>query len=138
MGAIIADRQARFLELTTTAEHAAATLDEILQRVADGEPLAKICEAWDQPYGRVRSWLAKDPEREAAYRAARSLRADALVDETTDLADSALFPQDKNVRINQRFRLAGLLDKPMYGDAPKIALSNNVVLKLAPEDERVL
>jgi hypothetical protein len=138
MGAVATDRQARFLELTSVAA-AAATLDEILQYVSDNTTLAEWCSLNDIPFGRVRAWIAADPEREAAYSGARKMRADALASETVGIADRAdLFPQDKRVRIDTRFRLAGFYDKQYYGDAPKIALSNNVVLKLAPEDERVI
>jgi hypothetical protein len=137
MGAIAVDREVRFLELTS-AERAPATLSEIVQRVGEGEKFVDICKALDQPYGRMREWLAKVPEREAAYYAARRLRADALADETIGIADGEGYPQNKRIRIDTRFRLASFLDKQYYGDAPKIALSNTVVLKLAPEDERVI
>jgi hypothetical protein len=137
MGAIIADRQARFLDLTA-AERGLATLSEILQRVSESETLAEVCAAWDVPFGRVRAWIASDPERETAYFGALRLRADSLAGETVAIADGDGFPQNKRIRIDTRFRLAGFYDKQFYGDAPKIALSNNVVLKLAPEDERVL
>jgi hypothetical protein len=133
MGAIIADRQARFLELTA-AERGLATLSEILQRVSENETLAEVCAAWDVPFGRVRAWIAAAP----AYFGALRLRADSLAGETVKIADGDGFPQNKRIRIDTRFRLAGFYDKQFYGDAPKIALSNNVVLKLAPEDERVL
>jgi hypothetical protein len=138
MGAVAQDRQARFLERVDPA-CAAATLEEICQRVSDDETLAEVCKAWDLPFGRVRAWIAAEPEREAAYHAALRLRADQLAGETIAIADDVTaFPQQKRVRIDTRFKLASYYDKQRFGDAPTVAVSNSVVLKLSPEDERVI
>src|SRR3981081_181349 len=106
MGAIATDRVARFYELVAP-EHAAATLDELLQWVSEDGTLAEFCAMRDVPFGRLRAWIATDPERETAYFAALAIKADALAGQTIAIADDTeLFPQDKRVRIDTRFRLA--------------------------------
>lgn len=65
-------------------------INEICERIADGESLRTICADDDMPgKSTVFGWLA-DPAHEefrTKYALAREAQADALVDEMTDIAD---------------------------------------------------
>lgn len=62
----------------------------ILDRIADGESLRKIC-ADDKMPGQttVYRWLRENEEFRQHYMRARDLQADTLFDETLDIADDA-------------------------------------------------
>ena len=87
-----ADRVARYLELI---EREAETLEEMGQRVAEGEGLMAICAAWDVPYARVMGWLMADAKRYEVYRRALEVAAHAEVAEALVIADT---PQMGEIR----------------------------------------
>lgn len=107
------DRIARFVQMTGRES---ATLEELGQRLADGESLAKICAAWDVPHGRMLAWLMADAERYGVYERSLELAAHALVAETVAIADNSAFEApDKRVRIDTRFRVAQYHAPGRYG-----------------------
>lgn len=66
--------------------------DEILELIAQGQPMTKICRRKDMPsYSVVLRWLSNglNPEFEKAYRLAREHQADTLTDEIMEDAERA-------------------------------------------------
>lgn len=64
--------------------------DAILDRIADGESLRKICCDPEMPgQTTVYRWLREQDEFRKHYAHARELQADTLFDETLDIADDA-------------------------------------------------
>jgi hypothetical protein len=124
MGALMMDRAARYVELV---ERDSATLEELSQRMAEGEGLPAICKAWDVPYGRVLGWLMADAERYAVYCRALEVAAHALVAEAVPLADEAAELIEagakpsavtaKALQVDTRFRVAKHHAAKMYGEA---------------------
>jgi len=118
MGAITADREARYLERVSDESR---LLDEMVQRMCGGdggyEGLPAICAVWDVPYGRVLAWLMADESRYAVYARALEMQAKGLVSETVALADGGGedVARDK-LRVDTRFRLAKYHDNKTYGD----------------------
>lgn len=141
MGAVMADRQARFLEKIAKPDE---MMDEMLQRMCgiEGayEGLPAICRAWDVPYGRVMNWLMADVERYALYQRGLEVQAKALVSEAVEIADNAATPvidpttgkpmlddkgkvvlvetdvQRDKLRVDTRFRVAKHHDNKVYGE----------------------
>jgi len=142
MGAVIADRVARYLD---KVEDEAATLDEMVSRMtgamvgADGEPeyqgLPAICVAWDVPYGRVMSWLMADERRYGIYSRALQVQAKALVSEAVPIADGVLTKDDvaaAKLRVDTRFRVAEFHDAAVYGKKDGGGAGITVVVQRAP------
>jgi len=120
MGEIGKDRLARYLALIEP-EREADTLEVIFQRVAGGEGLPKICQAWDVPYGKVLTWLMASSDRYSVYQRALEVAAHGLVSEAVDIADSA-DPEtvaQARLRVDTRFKLAKFHAKEMYGESSK-------------------
>lgn len=131
------DRAARLAELLARPD----TLDELQQRVTDGETLVSICKAWDVPYGRVAAWLEAEPERMEAYKAALRIRADALVAEAVQVArttqegvstktgpDGTVETREdmlghRKLEIDTFFKAAAKWDRARYGDSTHLEVS---------------
>lgn len=113
--AVRSDRVARFM---TLIEREAETLEELQQRIAEGESLQTICLAWDVPYMRVLTWLMADAERYQKYLRALEVEAHALIAETVAIADrDSPFTQRDRLKVDTRFRKAQFHAPRMY--APK-------------------
>lgn len=116
MGEIVQDRIARFVELIAPGR-SAATMDELSQRVAEGETLDAVCQEWAVPYGRVSAWLAADPMRMSTYESALRLWADRLATETVALADDGGGDvQHARLRVDTRMKLVSKLDRTRFGE----------------------
>ena len=81
-------------------------LDLILDRVAAGEALSRVCSSADMPTRKsFFEWVEKDPSIKAKYEFAIQLRADGLVDELLAIADDGMSDtytdSDGNERTNQ-------------------------------------
>ena len=116
------DRLARFYELTTV-ERGPETLEEAMQRVADGEGLPKICADLDVPYGRMLTWLMSDAKRYQVYLRALEVCAHREVQEAKEIADAAS-PETVGVaklQVDTRFRRAKAHAKELYGDESRAA-----------------
>jgi hypothetical protein len=124
MGAVMTDRAARFVDLTARES---AMLEELGQRLSEGEHLPGICKAWDVPYWRVLTWLMADAKRYDVYQRALEVAAHALVSETVGIADGDGYPQNKRIRIETRFKVAGYHAPEVYGRREE-AMPNTVVL----------
>lgn len=125
MGELRNDRIARYLE-KIHPDVAPATLEELFQRMADGETLYEVCRAWDVPTGRVLTWLMADEKRHAMYLRALEVAAHGLVAEAVGIADEppgttaqgstdAGAVAHAKLRIETRFKVAAAHAKQMYG-----------------------
>jgi hypothetical protein len=125
MGELKNDRIARYLE-KIRPDMADWTLEELFQRMADGETLYEVCGAWDVPTGRVLTWLMADEKRHAMYLRALEVAAHGLVAQTVEIADEqpgqtasggtdAGAVAHAKLRIETRFRVAAAHAKQMYG-----------------------
>lgn len=141
MGAVMADRKARLLELIA-ADREAETLDEMTQRMTgavsvDGgrlyEGLPDICRAWDVPYGQVLQWLMKDADRYEIYLKALEVQAHSMVSETVRLADGASpdAVSKASLQINTRFRVAKHHAPALYAEKVEVKHSGTVTFSHA-------
>lgn len=124
------DRAARFLDLFGDDRYE-ATLDEMSQRMCDGEGLPAICREWDVPYGRVMTWLMADQERYERYERALEVMAHREVDEALAIADRV---GDKDevpaakLQVETRFKRARHHAREKYGEASEVRVSGSVSL----------
>ena len=129
MGAVTADRIARYVALIEAPD----TLDVIAQRVAEGEGLPVICEAWDVPYGRVLTWLMADVQRYQVYLRALEMASHALVAETVKLADGAdpATVGKATLQVNTRFRVAKHHAPALYAEKVEVKHSGTITMSHA-------
>lgn len=67
-----------------------ALADEICERLSDGQSLREICRSDDMPAkSTVCKWLALNPAFADQYARAREIQAEALVEESLEIADDA-------------------------------------------------
>lgn len=113
----------------------------ICERLAQGEPLSRICEDEDMPPApTVRGWIADDIQGFAALSArAYRLGYDATAEDCLEIADNAKNDwmerngqddsgwvangeniQRSRLRIDTRLRLLGKWDKKRYGDHQQV------------------
>ena len=105
---------ARWAEARDLAE----TLEEILQRVCEGERLKQVCRSKGWPYAVVAKWVAEGEERVKAYEAALRIASDEMALETVEIADGAS-QEDIAVakhRTDVRLKLASRLYRERYGE----------------------
>ena len=141
MGAVMGDRVARFVEMTSS-EREGATLDEMVQRMTgaaasrDGvtreyEGLPEICALWDVPYGKFLLWLQSDAARYGRYKVALELQAHGRVAEVVSIVDSspnvtekgAVDSADvahKKLRAETRLKLAQFHAPEMYRERREV------------------
>jgi len=105
--------------------------DEILNRLADGQSLRKICLDENMPDGSViRKWLARNADFARQYAYARDEQADTLFDETLAIADNLPVEatnemiRKAQLQIDTRKWLAGKLRPKKYGEANKLEAQN--------------
>lgn len=93
-------------------------VEEIFERLARGEPMARICELDHMPsFTTVWRWEQADDEFRKGSARARELGTHYLADDCLRIADDGeLDPADKRVRIDTRLRLIGKWNAKSYGD----------------------
>lgn len=93
-------------------------VEEIINRLAEGEPLAKICKDDHLPAFRtVWQWEEDDAEFRQLSMRAREHGTHFIADECMEIADrTGLDPQDKRIRIDTRLRLIGKWNRKVYGE----------------------
>lgn len=100
--------------------------EEILERIARGEAIRNICtDDWLPSWPTFRKRLIEDAEFSTRYARAREAQADAIFDETQQIADAAT-PENVAVarlQIDTRKWRAGKLRPKVYGD--KLELSGD-------------
>lgn len=131
---------------------------EICHKVANGEPLTKICEVNGMPvYSTVMKWLTEDATFSEMYARAREDQADYLADQIVAIADEPVFEpkletedgedggdagkkarmistldmERRRQRIESRKWVAAKLKPRAYGD--KLDLTGSLDLKLPDE-----
>lgn len=110
--------------------------DEICERLARGEPLARICEDDHIPhFSTVYRWERdNDDFREASLRA-REVGTHYIADDCIRISDDAtLEPADKRVRVDTRLRLIGKWNARKYGEATLIKHADSEGEKLVMDE----
>ena len=91
MGAIKADRVARYLEMISP-EREAETLAELIQRMCgvtgECEGLPGICRSLDVPYGKILLWLLSDEKRHAAWRRSAEVQEHRRMEDGIEIVDA--------------------------------------------------
>lgn len=95
-----------------------AVTSEIIERLSNGEPLARICADRHMPhFSTVWRWEDSDEEFRNLSLRAREHGTHYMADDCIRIADDEdLEPADKKVRIDTRLRLIGKWNAKKYGD----------------------
>lgn len=93
-------------------------VDKIIERLAHGEPMARICSDPEMPsFKTVWSWEEDDEEFRKLSARARRYGTHFMADDCLRISDDpSLEPSDKKVRIDTRLRLIGKWNAKAYGD----------------------
>lgn len=94
-------------------------LKDICRSIARGESLRSIAADYVVDESTLREWLRADPDRAAAYDAARVDRAHRYADEIVELADSTgdgINDKQRRLQIDTRKWLASKFYPKMYGE----------------------
>ena len=92
--------------------------EAICERLAQGEPMARICDDEDMPAFRtVLKWEANNPEFGRLSSRAREMGTHYMADDCIRIADeTGPDPAEKRIRIDTRIRLIGKWNRKIYGD----------------------
>ena len=128
--------------------------DRILERIADGDGLRRICAADDMPArSTVFKWLAERPEFSDRYAHARDAQADALFEDMLDIADDSShdvklvgsegeerevcdteFVQRARLRVETRKWMASKLAPKRYGEKLEVDHKGGMNITVLPDD----
>lgn len=116
-----------------------ANVEDLLRRVAEGTKLQKACLDLKRPYTLVYPYLHSTDELKKRYEAALAARADALMHETVEIADSVR-KTDKPARVmaaklavETRQAIASGWNRERYGETLRVERPPQ-----APGDDRLL
>src|SRR5882672_2349105 len=141
---IATDKRATFLELTS-AECQEKTLEEMKQRITDGETLAQVSAALNVPHGLFASWIEDEPERMGMYKAALRVRADALLHQALAIAATTQAGQTikegpdgtvtttedmlghRKLIVDTNLKVAARWDPARFGDSQRVELTAKVL-----------
>ena len=100
--------------------------DEICTRLANGEPLKRICADPHMPgFTTIWRWQDENEEFRKLTARARELGTHNLADQCIDIADDPdMDPANKRVMIETRIRLIGKWNSRAYGDKQTTTLEN--------------
>lgn len=104
----------------------AANIDEVLRRVMGGTKLSKLCVEIKRPYTLLYPYLHSTPELKARYEAALAARADDLMHETIEIADSVRKTKiparvgAAKVAIEARQHVAAGWNRDRYGETLRV------------------
>lgn len=104
----------------------AANIDEVLRRVMGGTKLSKLCAEIKRPYTLLYPYLHSTPELKARYEAALAGRADDLMHETLEIADSvrgtaeAAEVSAAKLAVETRQKLAAGWNRDRYGETLRV------------------
>jgi hypothetical protein len=122
-----------------------ATPDVVVQRLAAGESLKEIAEAWQIPYRRFLAWIASNGELTETCKRVRELAGVELRIEGMELLDEATPDSPEHValvkeRAKYRESLARDLNRPLFGKQVRHEHTHTVDLgeRLRRARERVL
>lgn len=99
-----------------------ATFAEIIERVSEGEPLAKVCRDPGMPgLSTVYDWLETREGLSGRFARAREAGFDMIAAEILDIADAgANNPNHAKVRVEARLKLLAKWDPKRYGEAVQV------------------
>ncbi|MGA0604878.1 hypothetical protein ACO2Q0_02670 [Phenylobacterium sp. VNQ135] len=112
--------------------------EEIVRRLAHGEPLARICADDHMPdFSTVWRWEREDEEFRKLSTHARELGTHYMADDCIRIADGDGDPADKRIRIDTRLRLIGKWNARKYGDKLDLtssdgSMSQPTVIQIVP------
>lgn len=113
------------------SKRSVAVVDEIVNRLAHGEPLARICDDDHMPdFSTVWRWEADDEEFRKLTTHAREVGTHFLADDCITIADGPGDPADKRIRIDTRLRLIGKWNAKRYGDKVDVGVDGTVNINL--------
>ena len=97
--------------------YSAELAERICERLAEGEPLVKICGDPEMPsFGTVYRWERDNEEFRQLSAQAREIGTHYMAGDCIVIADGEGDPADKRVRIDTRLRLIGKWNAKNYGD----------------------
>jgi hypothetical protein len=98
-------------------------IEEIIERISAGEPMAWICRDTHMPAVRtVTAWMDSDADLSAAIARARELGGDAIATDALEIADKTdEDPASRRVRVETRLKLLAKWHPKRYGD--RVALT---------------
>lgn len=114
--------------------------EAICERLAKGEPLARICESDDMPcFSTVWRWERDNDEFRKLSAHAREIGTHYIADDCIRISDTAgMEPADKRVRIDTRLRLIGKWNAKKYGERQTIEHEGSInALSDAELDARI-
>lgn len=102
-------------------DFAEGVIEQLLDRIAEGQPLSQICADSRMPgTSTVYRWLDEDEDFAGRFRARRAIGIHKMAEDCLFIADEppedAVQVADKRVRIDTRLRLAGKWLPSLYGD----------------------
>ena len=103
-----------------------STMGVIVQRIAEGETLKQLADAWKIPAGRLAQWLIDDTNRNQLYINACALRETFRADEIHRLAEGVT---DKlglgiaNLKLKATQWAAAKWNPARFGDTSRVAVS---------------
>lgn len=97
-------------------------IEDICERLALGEPLAKICRDASMPSaGSVLSWAQNDPETDAAIARARELGHDVIALDALQIADDIEGDTQRDkLRVDTRLKLLAKWNPKKYGESTQL------------------
>lgn len=116
-----------------------AVLDMVLAMSAENSGLRRISQTLGVNYAVLFEWLDAEPSRMSAYRNGLRARADTLVHDSLDEAES---PEGSKFKAEHLLKIAGKWDAETYGDAKQKGFEGGanftiVIGSTHPELERV-
>ncbi|SRR5260221_698188 len=138
------DKRATFLGLTS-AEKAEGTLEELKQRITDGETLMQVSAALNVPHGLFAAWIEAEPTRMEMYKAALRVRADGLLHAALTIAASTQPGQTikegpdgtvvttedmlghRKLNVDTNLKVAARWDPARFGDSQRVELTAKVI-----------
>ncbi len=113
--------------------------EQICERIAEGEPLTRICKDRQVPaYRTVLGWRVANEEFQQMYARARQDAADTLADEIRELAGRVekgeLEPNAGRVAIDALKWIASKLKPREYGDRQRMDLAGSLEVTSRPAD----
>lgn len=107
-----------------------AIVEEIVERLSKGEPLARICDDAHMPdFSTVWRWENDDDDFRNLSARGRANGTHYIADDCLRIADNEeLDPADKRVRIDTRLRLIGKWNAKAYGEKQQIEHTGHISL----------
>jgi hypothetical protein len=102
-------------------------IDEMLIRMASGQPLTRICKLEHLPtYHMFMSWILNDPDLMASYKQAREVQADYLFDEIIEISDTEYDNYKARNKMDARRFVAARLSPKKYSERSTIDVNQTI------------